>query len=375
VSGYNYEDHLEMMRDSRRMTAYRAAIAAVVRPGDVVLDLGAGAGIMTLLALEAGAARVHAIEWSDNVEILRKVARANGIADRVTIHCDDSRHVRLPELTDVLIADIRGPLPVCGEGLAVMHDARKRLLKPDGRMIPLSDRIFIAPIEYAKGHEHVSGWKNDFASMRSIAASRYLRSPFEAAAVLAPAAASEPLRYDGSLQLALDIEATFEVVRAGTCHGVGAWFEAELAPGVRLSTAPEHGESVYGQAYFPVDQPPELDAGDRVHVQVGIRTAPVEPVMLWNVRVETGPSAGFEEPRCSVDGIIMTLDALRKRSSGHVPTLNESGRASLFVLERMAQRAALGAIAEQLREAFPDRFASLDDASAYVGKLSTSFSE
>lgn len=42
--------HLLMMQDSRRMDAYGRAIRAVVRPGDVVLDVGCGAGILSFLA-------------------------------------------------------------------------------------------------------------------------------------------------------------------------------------------------------------------------------------------------------------------------------------------------------------------------------------
>jgi predicted RNA methylase len=42
--------HFAFRNDSARVTAYAEAIAATVKPGDVVADLGAGTGVMALLA-------------------------------------------------------------------------------------------------------------------------------------------------------------------------------------------------------------------------------------------------------------------------------------------------------------------------------------
>ena len=80
MSDYGHGDHLAMMCDERRIATFRAALAAAIRPGDTVLDLGAGAGVMTFLALELGAAHVHAVDPSANLEVLRRVARAAGLA-------------------------------------------------------------------------------------------------------------------------------------------------------------------------------------------------------------------------------------------------------------------------------------------------------
>jgi ribosomal protein L11 methyltransferase len=66
-------------------------MSELVRPGDVVADLGAGSAILAIAAARAGASRVIAIELDEqamgNAE--ENVAR-NGVADRVHLLCGDA---------------------------------------------------------------------------------------------------------------------------------------------------------------------------------------------------------------------------------------------------------------------------------------------
>ena len=43
-----------------RLQQYAAALNRVIKPGDTVLDLGAGLGVLGILSCRAGARRVHA---------------------------------------------------------------------------------------------------------------------------------------------------------------------------------------------------------------------------------------------------------------------------------------------------------------------------
>jgi predicted RNA methylase len=84
-----FEVHRTMICDRVRTGAFRRAIDSVVRPGDIVLDVGAGSGILSVFAARAGAARVYAVERTSAAVLAQELAAANGVAESVqVIHGD-----------------------------------------------------------------------------------------------------------------------------------------------------------------------------------------------------------------------------------------------------------------------------------------------
>lgn len=96
-----------LLRDARRTRAYAAAVAASVRPGDVVADLGSGSGLLASLALRAGAARVHAVEANrPTLRALESLVASNGLAGRVLPVLGDAETWRPPEPVDVVLCEL-----------------------------------------------------------------------------------------------------------------------------------------------------------------------------------------------------------------------------------------------------------------------------
>ena len=130
------EVHRTMICDRVRTEAFRRALDSTVRPGDIVLDVGAGSGILSMFAARAGAARVYAVERTTVAVLAQELAAANGLAEIVQVIQGDVMDVELPERVDVIVSEWLGGFGIDEGMLAPVIAARDRWLKPGGVMIP-----------------------------------------------------------------------------------------------------------------------------------------------------------------------------------------------------------------------------------------------
>ena len=155
------EVHRTMICDRVRTHAFRRAIDAVVRPGDVVLDVGAGSGILSAFAARAGAARVYAVERTAVAALAEELAIANGVGEIVEVIHGDVTDIALPERIDVIVSEWLGGFGIDEGMLVPVIAARDRWLKPGGVMIPRSvtawaalvhDRYLAETVDVPPGH-------------------------------------------------------------------------------------------------------------------------------------------------------------------------------------------------------------------------------
>src|SRR4030095_15065164 len=131
-----FDYHRSLLGDRVRTEAFEKAIAATVKPGQVVVDLGCGTGILSYFACRAGARRVYSIERGEGIEIARALAAANGFSERVTFVEGSSREIVLPERGDVLVSETLGNSGLEENILGYVTDARERLLVPGAPVGP-----------------------------------------------------------------------------------------------------------------------------------------------------------------------------------------------------------------------------------------------
>ncbi len=80
---------IECLMDEDRTRAFNRAISKVVRPGDTVLDCGAGTGIMSIIAARAGGKAVALEKDRIMSEIAQNNIKSSGYAERISVHCKD----------------------------------------------------------------------------------------------------------------------------------------------------------------------------------------------------------------------------------------------------------------------------------------------
>ncbi|HEX5883405.1 MAG TPA: amino acid adenylation domain-containing protein, partial [Pyrinomonadaceae bacterium] len=145
---YIYDDLLyqAMTEDSLRNESYKVAINTHVRD-KVVLDIGTGKdAILARFCVEAGAAKVYAIELLEESYLKAKeIVERLGLEDRILLIHGNSMEVELPELIDVCVSEIVGPIGG-SEGAAEIINNAWRFMKPDGVMIPERSLTRVAAI-------------------------------------------------------------------------------------------------------------------------------------------------------------------------------------------------------------------------------------
>lgn len=162
----NPDAHQAVLEDQARCAAFADAIlaAAPLIEGKTVLDVGCGAGLLSLLCAEAGAAQVYAVDASAGAcELARRAVRANGLESKVTVIHGRAEAVALPvDKVDVIVSDFAGSALLHDSLLPALAAARDRWLAPGrGVMLPDAAALYCMAVD---DRQHVadkaSFWKS-----------------------------------------------------------------------------------------------------------------------------------------------------------------------------------------------------------------------
>lgn len=369
-TGYSLHGYGAMVADRRRMEAYRDALRHSISPGCAVVDIGTGIGVTAVLARQLGAGRVIAIEPDDAIALGPALDLANGGSGQITWIQNLSTSVALDAPADVLLSDLRGVLPLNGNHIPALIDARQRLLKQGGALIPERDRIHVALVSSAQKYEPYQGYWDaswlhiNLEPARAKAVGDWRKIRLRAEELFSEARLWTEIDY--RTVDSADVAGTvhWDVDRDGTVHGIAAWFDTDLAPGISFSNNPAAPELLYGQAFFPFEHPLILHPGERVTLDLRAHLRGGEYVWIWCTDV-TNSATGMRRAALRQS----TLGDLRQIDENRTVELSSDGKTTLAILHRLAEGSTVRATAEWLCTEVPPSTANLASATALVAEV------
>ncbi|KAJ3683723.1 hypothetical protein LUZ60_013950 [Juncus effusus] len=275
-----------MLQDFVRTGTYYAAVIENRSDfeGKVVVDVGAGSGILSLFAAQAGAKHVYAVEASEMAEYAHKLISGNpSLGQRITVVKGKVEEVELPEKADILISEPMGTLLVNERMLESYVIARDRFLAPDGKMFPTLGRMHMAPFSDEYLYVEIANkglfWQQqnffgvDLTPLQSSAYEGYFSQPvvdaFDPRLLISPPIyhTLDFTRMKEEELYEMDIPLNF-ISSVGTrVHGLACWFDVLFNGSTVprwLSTAPGAPTTHWYQLRCVLQQPLYVMAGQQI---------------------------------------------------------------------------------------------------------------
>ena len=361
-----------MVFDEVRNRAYLRAMEQVITPESVVLDLGAGIGVLGLLAAKAGAKRVYCVEPSPVANHIPALAKANGVGDRVVALRGRIEDVALPEQVDVLLSVFTGNLLFTEDLLPSLYHARDRWLKPGGVMIPDRARLLLAGVEASKRYSETAGRYRrqslgiDFSVIApNVANNFYLMERGDDA--------PQPIT-STAIAIEIDLRTTHEsrvcwksgldVLRDGEMHGLLGWIEIQLGDAL-LSTGPNGADVHWRPCLMPVAAPLQVRQGQSVVTEFQFLD---DSHIVWSLAVD-----GNSQRQSTMLGNPDTAIDVMLSAAACSNALGPEGEFVARALAAMREGQSNRVIADALHKAMPQHFRDERHALKRVGALSARY--
>jgi protein arginine N-methyltransferase 1 len=289
------EYYRTLVADQVRNAHLFAALKRHIVPGETtVADIGAGTGLLGMMAARLGAREVFLYESEAAAEVAEAEIARNGI-DNATVFPCHSMEFDDPPQVDLVISETLGNHAFEEHMIDTLNDARVRHLKAGGVMLPLGVKQFLSPVISPVLFEELNAWRHvredlSFETARAMSLNNaYVRQ-------LAPGdlLASDGVVFD-EVSFANEVsgdrggQVTWRTHKPCTVYGLCYWWAADFGLEEMLSTAPGAPRTHWEQLYLPVLEPMEVSAGEAFETDFrSITSAQSGTDMAWSFLPRNG---------------------------------------------------------------------------------------
>ena len=277
------EYHRTLIADKVRNDAFYTALKAVIQPGKtVVADIGAGTGLLGLMASKLGAKDVYLFETAEVAGVAAQILKANRAKNCHLIPCHSTEFTGALQ-ADVIVSETLGNYALEENIIDTLADARKRFLKKAGVVIPSRITQFVAPVAVPRIHDELSAWDRvgrglDLGIAKTMGLNNAYVRTLKISELLDggnSAALWDTIDLTRETKSTRKGEARWTFSKPETIYGFAAWWSCDLLPGITLSTAPDAPRTHWEQLYFPLLEPVTAKPRETVCLSLRSRSSEV----------------------------------------------------------------------------------------------------
>lgn len=287
--------HLDMLNDPVRMEAFSKAIYSTVKPGDNVVDIGSGTGILSFIASQAGANRVIGYELSNLAQTSNEIAAANFPQFDIQFYQKNIFESEPPaEKFDVVICELFGSFGIDESIIPVLNCVRKKYLKPGGTIIPGNLELMVSPVQCTKEYRNLVNWQPkimgiDFSPVQNHAYNSVYHVSGNSIRLVSDKRSLTTLDFYRENALGDDLSVEFKFRSDSVLHGVVGWFRSEIVPGITIDTSPEATPTHWGQLFFPTGNPIKVKQGGILEFAFSEQVIDNNCIWRWSGDVTPSP--------------------------------------------------------------------------------------
>ncbi|XP_043255239.1 probable protein arginine N-methyltransferase 6.1 [Colletes gigas] len=283
----SYEEldvHQLMLSDKVRTLAYKNAILNSKHMFDkkIVMDVGAGTGILSIFCAQAGAEKVYAIEASDLVNLTEKVLVENKLNHKITVIHSKVEDIDPNnfEKVDIIVSEWMGFYLVHEGMLDSVLFARDNFLKESGILFPAIAKLYASPCQLPSMYNF---WDDVYGVTMKCIGEEYRKIKSMKPEVLL--VDKKNLLGENKLLAWLDLQCinVEELSRLGgeeyisVCNkngqyqGICIWFTVEFPDGSELSTSPFDEPTHWKQTVIVLPIDTEIEEGEPVAFKLELK--------------------------------------------------------------------------------------------------------
>ncbi len=232
------EWHVPMMNEQNRNQAYYDALKAVVTDKSTVFEIGTGSGLLAMMAAKLGAKQVTTCESVPLIaETAQQIIKDNHFENSINVIAKKSTDIAIgqdmPAQADILVSEIFSSELLGEHVLPSLEDAKRRLLKPNGKVIPAAGSIMVGLFTGENMRRNLlvdDAFGFNLQRFNTIVSKKRMiaRNDLEIE-LLSDGVAAFSFDFEGENSFAAQSKALeIKVKTAGLCYGVVQWMQLDM---------------------------------------------------------------------------------------------------------------------------------------------------